>query len=218
MENGKERKIIRQLPNALCLARIVLSIIGLALGLIQKDYIRWIFVAIFAVCIITDIADGKIARHFKVGSEFGGKFDGIADLFLTASVFIYAVFELKVLERGDVNLWTVLIIGGVLVFIKTVSAVITKIKFGKVNFLHTIAIKVCGGLLMTCAMIYIIFNKSFMWMLWIVSAVTALAFIEEMLIVIHDKVLNIDHKGFLFEKKKKTDASEPKSQDTGDGR
>ncbi|MDR3263489.1 MAG: CDP-alcohol phosphatidyltransferase family protein [Clostridiales bacterium] len=221
VETKEVSKTLRNLPNFLSWLRLILSVTGVLIGLIHQDYIRWIFVAIFVICIISDIADGKIARHFKICTDFGSKIDGIADLALTGAVFIYAAFELKVLspDKGDINLPIVLILFGVFIAIKAAAGIVTRQKFGKVNFMHTILMKITGGSLMACALVFIIFNRSYMWVIWVLAVIILLAFVEELVIVIYYKDYDVDRKGFLFDfidKKKQEKKDKQNNRDKQD--
>ena len=85
----------KNLPNYLCIIRIVL-IPFVLLFLLDNPvvngipvYIRMLISgAIFGVAMLTDLADGKIARKFDLVSDFGKFLDPIADKLLVVSVLI----------------------------------------------------------------------------------------------------------------------------------
>lgn len=65
---------------------------------------RWIADAIFVVAILTDLADGKIARKYNLVTDFGKLWDPIADKALTGMAFL----GLSVL--GELPWWITIII------------------------------------------------------------------------------------------------------------
>lgn len=85
----------KNLPNYLCIIRIVL-IPFVLLFLLDNPVVNGIPVyirmlvsgAIFGVAMLTDLADGKIARKFDLVSDFGKFLDPIADKLLVVSVLI----------------------------------------------------------------------------------------------------------------------------------
>lgn len=64
------------LPNALSLIRLLLVPVLLSLAYARNS--RWFLICLI-VSLVTDIADGKIARLLKQTSEFGSKLDSLAD-------------------------------------------------------------------------------------------------------------------------------------------
>lgn len=78
--------MIRYLPNALTILRIVLTPVFLYLAITgQSEANRlWLFI-IFAVCTVTDWLDGWIARKYNIISNFGKIWDPLADKFIVLS-------------------------------------------------------------------------------------------------------------------------------------
>ena len=71
-------------PNSLTLARVILTFV--IIYLILGDFeILWI-ASLFIIAMLTDFLDGKIARKFNQETEFGRKFDIIADRILMVGV------------------------------------------------------------------------------------------------------------------------------------
>lgn len=76
----------------LTLSRVALAPIVAVLWLSRDLTTHWIALGIFIVAGLTDFADGRIARHLKQTSRFGGYVDPLADKILvlgTASVLVY---------------------------------------------------------------------------------------------------------------------------------
>lgn len=79
-EESKQEENIWNVPNSLTFLRVILTFIVMYLIFLDSDII--LIVAVFAVAAITDFLDGQIARRFNKTTEFGRKFDMIADRFL----------------------------------------------------------------------------------------------------------------------------------------
>lgn len=80
-----------QLPNALTVLRLVLVPVFVVLMLIEPSTgFGWRLAGtiIFAVAIITDFFDGRLARRYNLVSDFGKIWDPIADKALTGAAFI----------------------------------------------------------------------------------------------------------------------------------
>jgi len=79
----------------LTFGRVVLTVIFLGMILYlpkvaeteQRDFLHLAFV-LFVVAGLTDIIDGKLARHFNVTSKFGRIMDPLADKLLVVGAFI----------------------------------------------------------------------------------------------------------------------------------
>ena len=74
------KKEIFTIPNALSMFRLVLIPVYVAIYLgAEKDYEYYIAAGILAVSCLTDLIDGKIARHFNMISTVGIILDPVAD-------------------------------------------------------------------------------------------------------------------------------------------
>ncbi len=83
--NNKEKKIWN-IPNALTAVRIILTFIILYFIFAKFSFIY--VAAGFIIAMMTDFFDGQIARRYKLETEFGRKFDIIADRFLMIAVVL----------------------------------------------------------------------------------------------------------------------------------
>lgn len=87
--SGKWRQII---PNALTITRIILVPIFIALMIMQhlRGSVSLLIVSLVVFCVAsyTDHLDGKLARRWKVVSDFGKLVDPIADKALMISAFV----------------------------------------------------------------------------------------------------------------------------------
>ncbi len=95
MVNGPtDKRIIKHIPNALTVMRLLLTVAFLVMVLIAPRYgLRpWRFLTtafvLFVVAGITDMIDGAVARYFEVTSKFGRIVDPLADKILVCGAFI----------------------------------------------------------------------------------------------------------------------------------
>jgi cardiolipin synthase len=73
------------LPNAICIARIVL-VAPIAFVLVRGQYELTLF--LFGVAAVSDVADGWLAKTFGWTSELGKALDPVADKLLLVTVFL----------------------------------------------------------------------------------------------------------------------------------
>lgn len=94
------------LPNILTITRIVLVPVFAIVLLSHPDRESWRVAAaiVFAVAILTDFADGRIARKYNMVTNFGKIWDSIADKALTGMAFI----GLSIV--GDLPWWLTVIV------------------------------------------------------------------------------------------------------------
>ncbi len=115
---------MRHLPNAISVLRIAGSI-----GLLFCDVAGWMFWALYALCGISDMVDGPLARKLYAESKTGAVMDSVADI-----VFV-ACCAIRLLPVLEIPVW-LCIWAGVIVFIKMGFC-----------FPHTLANKLTGFLL-----------------------------------------------------------------------
>jgi phosphatidylglycerophosphate synthase len=99
----KKNENIWNVPNTLTFLRVVLTFITVYLIFAGVDI--EIIVALFVIGMLTDFLDGQAARRLKQETEFGRKFDIMADRFLMVSVVLAIFINLTItgdLARGIV--------------------------------------------------------------------------------------------------------------------
>ena len=123
------------LPNIITLLRIVGS-----LGLLLCDVSGVAFWFVYALCGISDIADGWLARRLKCVTKTGALLDSVADICFVACL---CPLLLPILDLPQwLWLWA-----GVIVLIKVVNQISALVKYGRCTFPHTLANKATGFLL-----------------------------------------------------------------------
>jgi CDP-diacylglycerol--glycerol-3-phosphate 3-phosphatidyltransferase len=126
---------VKHLPNVISVLRIAGSV-----GLLFCDVTLWPFWVLYALCGISDMVDGWLARKLHAETEAGAVLDSVSDFVFVACC---AVRLLPILEI-PVWLW---IWAGVIVFIKIVSQVSALVVCKQFCFPHTLANKLTGLLL-----------------------------------------------------------------------
>jgi cardiolipin synthase len=76
---------LRQLPNAICVARIAL-VVPIALTLLDGEFVATLW--LFALAAFSDGLDGYLAKRFGWTTELGKFLDPLADKLLLVTVFI----------------------------------------------------------------------------------------------------------------------------------
>jgi CDP-diacylglycerol--glycerol-3-phosphate 3-phosphatidyltransferase len=94
-----KKENVWNIPNALTFVRIIATFILIYLVFIKANVIS--IVVVFVVGAITDFMDGQIARRFNMKTEFGRKFDMVADRFLLIGFFFALVFDYQ--AGGDLS-------------------------------------------------------------------------------------------------------------------
>ena len=126
---------MKRLPNAISVFRIAGS-----LGLLFCDVAGWLFWLLYALCGISDMVDGWLARKLHVETKAGAVCDSVSDIVFVACC---AIRLLPVLEI-PVWLW---IWAGMIVIIKMVNQVSALAVFKRFCFPHALANKLTGFLL-----------------------------------------------------------------------
>jgi CDP-diacylglycerol--glycerol-3-phosphate 3-phosphatidyltransferase len=111
MAAENDKGLIKYVPNALTIGRLVLTVVFLAMVLLAPDtgaegtsnYLLVAFI-LFVVTGLTDIVDGKVARMYDVTSKFGRIVDPLADKFLVCGAFIcFAIVGQPTLNNFDLS-------------------------------------------------------------------------------------------------------------------
>jgi phosphatidylglycerophosphate synthase len=89
---------IWNIPNFLTSLRILIAF--LTVFLIFAGFNIFYIIIAFMIGMLTDFFDGQIARRFKLKTEFGRKFDMIADRILIISVGLASIIKLATLENS----------------------------------------------------------------------------------------------------------------------
>ncbi|MDD3061331.1 MAG: CDP-alcohol phosphatidyltransferase family protein [Massilibacteroides sp.] len=181
---------MKNLPNILSISRIIISCLLFFLGGYPV-----LFSVLYIYCGISDVADGYIARRWKVESLTGAKLDSLGDVILYVLITTTFFFHTMLLKEA-LALWLV-----VSVFImKILNIIITKARFKQWGMMHTIGNKIAGLVLYFLLPLYILIP-----LIPLVIGVSAiiialLSTIEETLILLTTRMYNLNRKSILIKK------------------
>ena len=136
---------MKQLPNIITLLRIAGS-----LGLLFCDVTGGAYWIIYALCGISDIADGWLARKLKCVTKTGALLDSVADICFVACCawkllpILGSALPLCFSKELPQWLW---LWAGIIVAIKIVNQLSALVMYGRCCFPHTTANKATGFLL-----------------------------------------------------------------------
>ncbi|MDP4272578.1 MAG: CDP-alcohol phosphatidyltransferase family protein [Bacteroidota bacterium] len=174
----------KQIPNILSICRIGLS--GMLL-LISGNPI--LFLIIYLLAGITDVADGYIARKYGWISRTGALLDSLADAVFFLSILLVIWLNFKTIITDNL-LWLVLILA-----LKLCSFITGLIRFRKAVAIHTIANKATGLLLFfSIPLGFFSISGVFIKAIFIICLLPA---IEEFFIILCCKKLNLNRKSIF---------------------
>lgn len=165
--------MFRQLPNALSAARIAASPV---LVLLAANGALGAFTWLLVPALLSDIADGLIARAFRLQSKLGAQLDSIADvMLLLASAYGVWVFHPQIVaDHAAAALalaaaWLIEIVAALL-------------RYGRLSSFHTYMSKAAGYLLGIFIGVLFVFGFE-PWLLYVAVAVSVLGNIEELVLL-----------------------------------
>jgi CDP-diacylglycerol--glycerol-3-phosphate 3-phosphatidyltransferase len=161
--------LLRQLPNALSVARLAAApvLVGLALAGEESVY-TWLLLPALA----TDIADGVIARWFHLETVLGARLDSIADLLITIAALVGAwVFHPELFR----DYWP-----GLALFLGAglLEYVLAWLRYGRLSSFHTWLSKAAGVMLVL--FVFALFLEGLIpWLFYLAIGLAVLSSLEE---------------------------------------
>jgi cardiolipin synthase len=134
------------------------------------------FTTLLIISLVSDIADGLIARSFNMRTELGARLDSIGDMG-TYFVSVIAIFrfEFEFVKQNYILIALVIVLYGV-------EVLFSLLKFKKISSFHTLFCKIaayCQGIFMVT-----LFSLGFIpWLFYFTIAITTIAYVEEIVIV-----------------------------------
>jgi len=164
---------MKSIANYISVSRIFLSII-----LILLQPLSMIFCVIYAICGLSDILDGYIARKTNTTSKLGEKLDSIGDLIM---IFVLMFILLPLINLTvQIIVWIVIII-----IIRVVSIIVVFVKYKTFGILHTYGNKITGLMLFMFPILFAFFQSdALMYIMCIIASISA---IEELFIHLSSK-------------------------------
>jgi CDP-diacylglycerol--glycerol-3-phosphate 3-phosphatidyltransferase len=162
--------MLRHVPNALSIARILASPVLVALASAGNETaFTWVLVP----ALLSDIADGLIARIFRLQSKLGALLDSIGDvLLLFTSLYGVWVFHPGIV--ADHRAAGVLLFGA-----WVVQALAALLRYGRLSSFHTLLSKVAGYLLGIFVGVLFVFGFQ-PWLLYLAVGVSVVGNLEEL--------------------------------------
>lgn len=185
-------QIKQNLPNALTIARLILSPALLLLAPFSNGFLLF-----YLLLGASDLLDGFLARRWNVSSRLGARLDSAAD-FLFCGVLLYIL-----IRSLHWPIWALIWIGAI-VLLRLTSVAIFYVRFSQVTFLHSYANKATGFLLLLFPLFLHFIGQDLTMIL--LSAIASISAIEELLISITSNEFDPNRKSF-FQKKPPTDSA-----------
>lgn len=178
--------MIKYIPNTLTIFRLFMAFL-----LLFFEPLSFPFMTAYVLGGVSDIIDGPIARKFNVTSQFGAALDGGVDL-----IFLFAaLFRLAPVIEFSSWLWIWI---GIAISMKLLASVIGYIRHKQVIFLHTYLGKFFMLNLLFFPVYYLFLPADSI--LIVLLALVTIVIAEDIYINLTSTVVNLDHKGVLFQK------------------
>ena len=165
------------IANIITITRIIFSLMMLCF-----PYLSPLFWTFYLLAGFSDMIDGKVARRLKIQSDFGAKLDSISDLVFSLCIAIVLIITISFPKWLMISIIVILII-------KLISYLIGYYKYHQWSTLHTYLNKLVGLLIFGLPLLYWI--NPFVSEL-LISIISLLASIEELIITINSQELNRD--------------------------
>lgn len=172
----------KNIPNILSVSRMVLAPATL-LFLHQPV----IFFILYIVTALTDTFDGLIARRYHLETELGALLDSIADHIF----YVVIVVALFFLIRPE-DLPVAVAVVAVIVVFRGANVILCRIKFHRIGFIHSIANKVTGFLLMASTPFFVFFGCMPVWAMVFFAVLSTLAALDETVILARSKEYEVN--------------------------
>ncbi len=176
-------------PNVITAFRIIGSAVLLFITPLTPE-----FLILYAVCGLSDVLDGFIARSTGKTTELGARLDSIADL------LYYAVMVLRImpilLDILPLWLWCA---AGVVVLLRLGSYITAAVKYGRFASMHTYMNKVTGLAMFT--MPYVLKLPCAVTLCAVICCIAGLSSLEEFIIHLVRKEYNPNVKSIADIKK-----------------
>jgi cardiolipin synthase (CMP-forming) len=163
----------QNIPNAISIARLCATVVLLALVLLHRvEVFKWLLL----VCLLSDIADGLIARMFHLTSKLGASLDSLADI----STMLIALLGVIVFQQVFVfeHYPGLLLLSGFYV----AELIVLLWRYGKLSSFHTLLDRVAAFVAGVFVMSLYIWGYQGWLFQWTVAAYIA-ALSEEMLLI-----------------------------------
>ena len=142
---------------------------------------------------LSDVLDGFVARKLKQQSTAGAKLDSIADLTFAIAIFIVIIKNIHISKL----IWQFIIL---IILLRGASYSIVYYKYHTFAALHTYANKATGILIFVFPLLYILLDITITEI--ILCVIALISSLEELVIIIKSKELNLNCKSIFIKKSK----------------
>lgn len=165
---------LRMIPNLLSAGRIIAAPVLVFLAATgHQTAFTWVLVP----ALLSDIADGLIARVFHLQSRLGALLDSVADtLLLFASIYGIVVFHADVLHEHAM-------IGAVVIGAWLLENLVALVRYGRLSSFHTYLSKIAGYLLGIFVGVLFVFGFE-PWLLYAAAGASVIGNCEELLLLV----------------------------------
>jgi len=170
MKRSSRSKVVANIPNAISLFRLLAAPVLLFLAITGNEFsFRWLLV----VSLISDIADGLIARGLKITSKIGALLDSTADI-LVSIIATFAVFKFRSEFVAEHYLPVLVVIA-----LYLLSVAIAFLRYRRLSSFHTIACRV-AAYAQGIFVVLLLFRGYEPGLFYLMIGISALAYIEEL--------------------------------------
>jgi len=172
-DRGRTRGFLRHVPNALSLARVLAVPVLVVLAARGREAaFTWVLVP----ALLSDIADGWIARALALESPLGALLDSVGDTLLWF-VSVYGVwrFHREVIDDHA-------LLCGVTIGLWALEYVLGMLRYGRLSSFHTYLSKIAGYLLGIYLGVLFVFGHH-TWLLYLACGASILGNVEEFILL-----------------------------------
>jgi cardiolipin synthase (CMP-forming) len=183
----------RSIPNVISLSRLACTPILLVAAFAGYPVLfRWLLL----ICLLSDIADGWIARRFNLRSEFGAKLDSRADMAVQAVGFA----GMWNLHRAFVSDYRLPLFFMVALYLT--ESLLALFRYGRISSFHTLLSRL-AAYAQGIFLIWLLFWGFLPFVFYLAIGLTLLASFEEMLLLYVLPAWEADVGGFYWVLKRK---------------
>ncbi len=145
------------------------------------------------MCGISDVADGYLARRFRLETRLGEQLDSLGDAAFCGTVFYLLIVYTNIIEISWASFGIV-----VVTILRIINFIITKVRFKTWGIMHTWGNKTAGILLYLYVSVVLIFNMVLLIPGIVLCFISVASSIEEMAILLTFKEYDANRKSIFI--------------------
>lgn len=175
---------MKSIPNCITISRIFFSFL-----ILFTRPLSTAFYLLYVICGLTDVIDGFIARKTGTVSILGAKLDSSADIVMAA---VLLVILYPVLNPTTIIIIWIIIIG----IIRLTAMAVAFKKYKTFGSIHTYGNKITGVILFLFPIFLFYIHTAVL--MYLICAVASISAIEELIIQLASKELQLDRKSLFI--------------------